>query len=168
MTTDAMLQLGLFLLVLLLLSWPLGAVISKIMQGEISGPFRILKPLEMNRSYATLTQALASNDINQSSPHFEINGSCVDNNFILEVTAVNETFNVDTASFTWFNSNQQLIGSNNTTLDVTDYLLSTTAEETMPITFSVTVTTPDGCLRNEPITLDRIFCGIQKGISVSK
>ena len=36
---------------------------------------RILKPLEMNRSYATLTQALASNDKNHSSPHFEINGT---------------------------------------------------------------------------------------------
>jgi potassium-transporting ATPase potassium-binding subunit len=46
MSTDAMFQLGLFLLVLLLLSWPLAAVISKVMQGEISGPLRILKPLE--------------------------------------------------------------------------------------------------------------------------
>lgn len=36
---------------------------------------RILKPLEMNRSYATLTQALASNDKNRSSPHFEIDGT---------------------------------------------------------------------------------------------
>jgi potassium-transporting ATPase potassium-binding subunit len=46
MTTDALFQLGLFLLVLLLLSWPLATVISKVMQGEISGPLRILKPLE--------------------------------------------------------------------------------------------------------------------------
>ncbi len=33
---------------------------------------RILKPLDMNRSYATLTQALAANDSNRSSAHFEI------------------------------------------------------------------------------------------------
>jgi len=35
---------------------------------------RILKPLEMKNSYATLTQSLASNDENRSSPHFEIAG----------------------------------------------------------------------------------------------
>ena len=46
MTTDAWLQLGLFLFVLLLLSWPLAALITKVMQGEIQGPLRILKPLE--------------------------------------------------------------------------------------------------------------------------
>lgn len=33
---------------------------------------RILKPLEMNRSYATLALSLASNDDNRSSAHFEI------------------------------------------------------------------------------------------------
>jgi K+-transporting ATPase ATPase A chain len=46
MTSDAMFQLGLFLLVLLLLSWPLAAVITKVMCGEINGPLRILKPIE--------------------------------------------------------------------------------------------------------------------------
>lgn len=46
MTTDAWLQPGLFLFVLLLLSWPLAALITKVMQGEIQGPLRILKPLE--------------------------------------------------------------------------------------------------------------------------
>ncbi|STQ91546.1 potassium-transporting ATPase subunit KdpA [Iodobacter fluviatilis] len=46
MTTDALLQLGLFLFVLLLLSWPLAIVINKVMQGEIQGPLRVLKPLE--------------------------------------------------------------------------------------------------------------------------
>ncbi|MDW5419049.1 potassium-transporting ATPase subunit KdpA [Iodobacter sp. CM08] len=46
MTSDAMFQLGLFLLVLLLLSWPLAAVMTKVMRGEINGPLRILKPIE--------------------------------------------------------------------------------------------------------------------------
>jgi gliding motility-associated-like protein len=31
----------------------------------------------------------------------------------------------------------------------------------------VTVTDANGCTKNESITLDRIFCGIQKGISVN-
>jgi gliding motility-associated-like protein len=103
----------------------------------------------------------------QSGFDFEITGNCVENNFILEVTAVNETFNTDNASYGWYNSNQQLVGSNSTTFNVTEYLLASSSVQTLPITFSVTVTTTDGCLRNEPITLDRIFCGIQKGISVN-
>ena len=37
----------------------------------------------------------------------------------------------------------------------------------MPVTFSVTVTNAEGCYKTEPITLARIFCGIQKGISVN-
>jgi gliding motility-associated-like protein len=103
----------------------------------------------------------------QSGFDFDITGSCVDNNFILEVTAVNNTFDINAASFAWFNGAQQLIGSNMNTLDVTQYLNSTSVIEELPVSFNVTVTTPDGCLRNESITLDRIFCGIQKGISVN-
>jgi gliding motility-associated-like protein len=103
----------------------------------------------------------------QSGFDFEITGSCINNSFILEVAAVNNTFDINTASFAWFNSNQQLIGSNSNTFDVTQYLNLTSIFETLPVTFNVTVTTPDGCLRNEAITLDRIFCGIQKGISVN-
>lgn len=101
----------------------------------------------------------------QSGFDFEITGSCIGNNFILEVTAVNATFDVNAASFAWFTSNQQLVGSNANTFDVTQYLNSTTTVEELPVSFNVTVTTPDGCLRNESITLDRIYCGIQKGIS---
>ncbi|WP_293930900.1 potassium-transporting ATPase subunit KdpA [Iodobacter sp.] len=46
MTTDALLQLGLFLSVLLLLSWPLAILINKVMQGETPLPLRVLKPVE--------------------------------------------------------------------------------------------------------------------------
>ncbi|WP_284653340.1 choice-of-anchor L domain-containing protein [Flavobacterium terrisoli] len=103
----------------------------------------------------------------QSSFDFEITGNCVGNDFVLEVTAVNGTFDVDTASYNWFNSDLQLVGTNSNTFNVSDYLSSTPASETLPITFSVTVTTPDGCTKNEQITLDQISCGIQKGISAN-
>lgn len=103
----------------------------------------------------------------QSGFDFEITGSCIGNNFILEVAAVNATFDVNAASFAWFTSNQQLVGSNANTFDVTQYLNSTTVVEELPISFNVTVTTPDGCFKNESITLDRIYCDIQKGISAN-
>jgi gliding motility-associated-like protein len=98
---------------------------------------------------------------------FEITGSCVSNNFVLEVTPVNNTFNINTASFNWLTSNQQSVGSNSNTFNVTQYLNSTTIVEELPITFSVTVTPANGCPRNEPYEIQKIVCTIQKGISVN-
>ena len=103
----------------------------------------------------------------QSAFDFELSGKCIGDNFILEVTAVNNTIDVNTASFVWFNSNGQAVGNNSSTFNVTEYLNSTEPIEELPITFTVTVTNTDGCYKTEPITLVRIFCGIQKGISVN-
>lgn len=41
-----MLQLGLFLVVLIALAWPLGAYMTRVMQGENVGPVRFFAPLE--------------------------------------------------------------------------------------------------------------------------
>ncbi|QEL54625.1 potassium-transporting ATPase subunit KdpA [Chromobacterium paludis] len=46
MSTPAMLQLGLFLVVLIALAWPLGAYMTRIMQGDNVGPARFFAPLE--------------------------------------------------------------------------------------------------------------------------
>lgn len=46
MSTPAILQLSLFLLVLLALAWPLSSWITRIMQGENPGPLRFVAPLE--------------------------------------------------------------------------------------------------------------------------
>jgi gliding motility-associated-like protein len=98
---------------------------------------------------------------------FEITGSCVSNNFVLEVTPVNNTFDINTANFNWLTSNQQSVGSNSNTFNVTQYLNSTTIVEQFPITFSVIVTPANGCPRNEPYEIQKIVCSIQKGISVN-
>lgn len=102
----------------------------------------------------------------RSSFDFEITANCVGNNFILEVVAVENTFDTATASYSWF-INQQNIGPDSGTFNVTEYLASTSANEELPITFSVTVTTADGCSKSEPITLEKVSCGIQKGISAN-
>ena len=101
----------------------------------------------------------------QSGFDFEISGSCIDDNFILEVTDVTNSIDIATANFTWFINSGQSIGNNSNTFNVTEYLTSTVGIEPLPITFSVTVTNQEGCYKTEPITFDRVFCGIQKGIS---
>jgi gliding motility-associated-like protein len=103
----------------------------------------------------------------QNTIDFEITGSCVSNNFVLEVTPLNNTFDINTANFNWLTSNQQSVGNDSNTFNVTQYLNSTTIVEELPITFSVTVTPANGCPRNEPYEVQKIVCTIQKGISVN-
>jgi len=59
---------------------------------------RILKPLEMNHSYATLALSLASKDSNRSSAHFEINNQ-------LRVIRDVPVDNVPAAGATWSTAN---------------------------------------------------------------
>lgn len=46
MTTNAIIQLGIYLVVLLALCWPLGIYIAKVMQGENPGPLKWFSPIE--------------------------------------------------------------------------------------------------------------------------
>ncbi len=103
----------------------------------------------------------------QNSFDFEMAGSCVGYNFEIQVNAINNSFDPSSANYDWFTNGGQAVGSNQSSFNVTEYLNSTPETETLPITFNVTVTTPDGCYKNESITLASAFCGIQKGISAN-
>ena len=103
----------------------------------------------------------------QSAFDLELSGSCVGDDFIVDVKAVTNTIDINTASFVWTNSNNQTVGNDSSSFNVTEYLNLTTEIEEVPITFTVTVTNSEGCNKTESITLPRIFCGIQKGISLN-
>ncbi|TBX69933.1 hypothetical protein EZL74_05820 [Flavobacterium silvisoli] len=102
----------------------------------------------------------------QNGFDFDITASCVANKYTLEVVPLNNSFDITTANVTWYNSNQQTV-ENSTTFNVTDYLASTPATESLPIDFSVGVTTVDGCYKTKLKSLETIFCDIQKGISIN-
>ncbi|MGL2967567.1 choice-of-anchor L domain-containing protein [Flavobacterium sp. XGLA_31] len=98
---------------------------------------------------------------------FALDGACIANQFTVTVSAVNNSFDLNTANYAWFNSNLQSIGTNANTFDVTAYLASTPEQETLPVTFTATVTTADGCALSHDIIIKRVFCEIQKGISAN-
>jgi gliding motility-associated-like protein len=98
---------------------------------------------------------------------FEVIGSCLGSNYTLKVNPINDSFDMSTATFSWTNDNQQVIGNNEPTLNVTQYVNGTAAQESMPITFYATVTSTDGCAKTIPVTIDNIMCTIQKGISAN-
>lgn len=87
---------------------------------------------------------------------------CENNEFSVEAI-IDE--NIVGTNYVWMNENNQTIGSNSPFLNVTQYIRSTTETETFPLNFSVTVTNSDGCISSQSLSIENIFCGIQKGIS---
>jgi gliding motility-associated-like protein len=94
---------------------------------------------------------------------FTIDQYCLQNNFNLEVLPVNGSFEVGTSDFAWEIDNTT-IGTSNV-IDISAYLNSTTTVEELPLTINVTVTPADGCPATHPVTIEKIYCDIQKGIS---
>jgi len=96
--------------------------------------------------------------------NFVYDGYCRNGDFILEVLP-NTTFNMNSSTINW-HFNNLLVGTNNV-LNVSAYLNSTAPVETLPHTFTVTVTDENGCDKTQTIVLTNIYCGIQKGISMN-
>ena len=90
-------------------------------------------------------------------------GECLDNKFTLEVIPSANTFNLDTSHFDW-QYNGVTVGTDST-FDVTTFASNSNPAPQLPLTFSVKVTTVDNCQQTHSITLDRIYCDIQRGIS---
>jgi len=94
---------------------------------------------------------------------FAISEGCVGNNYTLEVVPTTGSFNASSAIYNWYYGTTS-VGSNSSTFNVTEYLNSTTVVETLPLTFSVDVSS-DGCVQSHSITITRTYCDIQRGIS---
>jgi gliding motility-associated-like protein len=103
--------------------------------------------------------------LSQAGFDFTIDGACLNNDYTLTVSALASTFDIATATYVWQNSNSQTVGLNANTFNVTAYLASTPATEAMPVIYTVTVTTADGCSKTHNYTVDSVACEIQKGIS---
>jgi gliding motility-associated-like protein len=99
---------------------------------------------------------------------FDIEDGCVGNNYMLEVKPLNNSFDLATAQYDWEIINGSIpvaVGNDEPTFNVTSYLNSTPASETLPLTFGVTVTDANGCTQYSTIVLTTIYCEIQRGIS---
>uniref|UniRef100_UPI002629791E CUB domain-containing protein n=1 Tax=Flavobacterium sp. TaxID=239 RepID=UPI002629791E len=99
----------------------------------------------------------------QSAFDFEFESGCIGDNFTLQANPIENGYDENTATYSWvYNSN--VVGTDES-FDVTSYLLSTSVNETLPITFYLTITRADGCSTTKPIDITNVYCGIQKGIS---
>lgn len=95
---------------------------------------------------------------------FEINNFCDDGNFMLEVLPVSNSFEASNMNYQWFYNNNNIANQN--LFDVSSYVKSNPNNNiSVPISFDVMVTDTFGCSKSKSITVESIFCNIQKGIS---
>ena len=94
---------------------------------------------------------------------FTLLGECLDNNYILEVIPSGNSFDLNTSNFNW-TLNGMTVGSN-ATFNASSYFQDPAVTTQLPVTFSVNITTADGCQQSHSILVDRIYCDIQNGIS---
>jgi gliding motility-associated-like protein len=96
---------------------------------------------------------------------FVPDGYCQDNDYFIKILPVDETFDPNTASYTWQVDNAAV--GTDAALNISAYLNGTLIEEELPIVFTIKVVNSNGCEKIKAIPVDNIFCGIQKGISVN-
>ncbi len=86
--------------------------------------------------------------------------------YILEAEPSNNSFNSNTASYTWRDENNTEVGNNENTFDVTDYVLSNSLEnDDYPLIFTLTITTEAGCSATYTFAVTGTLCEIPRGIS---
>ena len=108
--------------------------------------------------------AVTSFDVTvQNAFDFDFESGCIGNSFTLQANPIENGYDETTATYSWV-YNATVVGTNET-FDVTTYLNGTTINETLPITFELTITRADGCSTTKSIDVTSVYCGIQKGIS---
>ncbi|MFT3793131.1 gliding motility-associated C-terminal domain-containing protein [Flavobacterium sp.] len=93
---------------------------------------------------------------------FDINKFCNAGQLFLQPVPIANGFDPQTASYDWQYANNQVSTSN--VFNVTAFQQSN-AQAALPLSFSVTVTTADGCSRDHDIVLENTYCDIQRGVS---
>ena len=90
---------------------------------------------------------------------------CVNANFTLIVKSVSTPFNPGN-TYVWKDELGTIIpNSNSTSINVAQHIANTVRVEALPITYSVKITTPEGCTSMQTYIITDIYCEIQKGIS---
>ena len=97
---------------------------------------------------------------------FEINGNCDDKEYILTATPLSNSYVPNEVSYQWKDVNGNIVGTNSNILNVSDLIASSSDKETFPLNYSLTImSTKTNCEITKKVTVETIFCNIQKGIS---
>ncbi|KGO91964.1 T9SS type B sorting domain-containing protein [Flavobacterium subsaxonicum] len=96
---------------------------------------------------------------------FAVEGNCEESSFILSAVEVeNGTELTDALTYSWTTTDGTVVGTDNPTFNVSEYVMGTPTTETFPITFVLTVNN-GGCESSVLYEVRDISCSIQRGIS---
>jgi gliding motility-associated-like protein len=96
---------------------------------------------------------------------FEVIRYCKNQNFILEVIPLNQSFSISNVTYNWSYDENIILNNNLPILDVSNYLVSSGFYNQKPYTITISVTNEFGCEKVKEIIVDNDYCKIQKGIS---
>ncbi|AXG74453.1 hypothetical protein DVK85_09485 [Flavobacterium arcticum] len=86
--------------------------------------------------------------------------------YILEVQALDNSFDINTASYEWKDDNNAEVGNNENTFDVTEHIATNGIDSNdYPLNFTLTITTAGGCTAVYTFTVIGTLCDIPRGIS---
>lgn len=92
----------------------------------------------------------------------EIEGECSGSDYIMTAFPLNDSYNVDEATYAWQDTNGNMVGQDSEVFNVSDYANS---NFTLPLQFAVTITFGD-CSTTVSFTTERLSCiDIPRGIS---
>ena len=94
---------------------------------------------------------------------FQILGNCVKNNFILSSKSINNTYDAEQVDYEWQLQSNTI--SNSANLDLTAYFVNNNLSIQLPLTVNLIITNVDNCIKSKSISIDNIYCAVQKGIS---
>ncbi len=97
---------------------------------------------------------------------FEISGDCESKDHVLTANSIAGSYDSNNVDYQWKDSTGTLVGTNSNVLNVSEVITSTAEQEVFPIKYSLTVKSiATGCERTDVVTIESIYCNIQKGIS---
>jgi gliding motility-associated-like protein len=97
---------------------------------------------------------------------FVINGDCEDKDYVLTASPLSNSYDPNNVDFEWKDSLGATVGTNSNILNVSNLIASTSEKEIFPLNYTLTImSTSTGCETTNGMTVQTIYCNIQKGIS---
>ena len=96
---------------------------------------------------------------------FQITGDCENKEYILKAFPLASSYDPNNVSYEWKDKDGMIVGTLNV-LNVSDLINSNPVLETFPVMYTLTVkSTATGCETPNNVSVQTIYCNLQKGIS---
>jgi gliding motility-associated-like protein len=97
---------------------------------------------------------------------FESMGDCIGKEYIISASPLASSYDPNNVSYQWKDNFGNPVGTNSSTLNLSDIGVSSSSEVTFPLNYTLTISSSaNGCETTGNIFIESVFCNIQKGIS---